>query len=105
MSAGKLVACSAIAILALMAVSDFNPQGSESFGELEEGQVSVCCAIIGWEEVDEGHILRLIDEEGEILRAFIREPPPSNSTVVNVTGELVMDPEPFLFVRTLEVCE
>lgn len=104
-SAGKLVACSAIAILALMAVSDFNPQGSESFGELEAGQVSVCCAIIGWEEADEGHVLQLIDEEGTILRAFMRETPPSDSTVVMITGELVMDPDPFLFVHTLEACE
>jgi len=82
-----------------------------SDGDLDQvdGEVRITCALIEATETDNGWLLDLAGTSSDTIHAYCREEvmpqPPPVGTLLRIIGEVVHDPEPFLFVKTAVIVQ
>jgi len=108
-STKQLFLLSLVSVVLLMVVSDFSPQGTSDFQALDGNseRIRAVCAVIDSEMTENGWILTLQDTSGVSVRGFCKSniAPPTlpRGTVLDILAEVVCDPDPFLFIESIEV--
>jgi hypothetical protein len=99
-----LYALSLISISLLLLAPEPGPTIVEDLSGVSgvEGHVRMLCAVTGIRETDDGWLLDLMDCGSRPFGGYcsydLLEIPPVSGTTIWVTGDLVWEPEPFVFI-------